>query len=69
MQEPIFEALGKGMDMETTVPSSGFVSIALAQHCAPEATVHVFGMNWSPQNWEGHDVSCLSSPSNLTATV
>ena len=37
-------------------PSTGFVAISALRFCVPDATLHLFGMNWSTRVWQGHKV-------------
>ena len=57
VQEPIYKALARELGLKQAEPSSGYVAVRMVQHCnTKRAKVHVYGMNWSPKNWDGHNV-------------
>ena len=44
----------------------GCAAIQSALFCSgPDTKVHIFGMNWSPEAWEGHRVSYTHSATPL----
>lgn len=55
-EEPVFNSLSREIGRVDRVPSSGFVAVRMVQHCAPRAAIHIYGFNWSPKNWEGHQM-------------
>lgn len=57
MQEPTNLAIGQKLGLKNTMPSSGFTAVEMIRHCAPAVMINIYGMNWSPANWEGHSVS------------
>ena len=60
MQEPIYKALARELGVKHAEPSSGYVAVRMVQYCnTKRAKVHVYGMNWSPKNWDGHNVRPL----------
>ncbi len=76
LQEPVFNTLSKEMGRVDRVPSSGFVAVRMVQHCSPGADIHLYGSNWSPKNWEGHQVHGpppsfrrLTSPMGLSRAI
>ena len=57
LQEPVFKALARELSLKEAEPSSGYVAVRMVEHCnTKRAKVHVYGMNWSPKNWGGHNV-------------
>ena len=57
-QEPIYMAFWKKLGVDENVPSSGFMGVMIAQHCSSQdAVISLYGFNWSPENWDAHNVS------------
>jgi hypothetical protein len=60
--------LSREMGRDDKVPSSGYAAVRIVEHCSPHADIHIYGMNWSPKNWEGHQV-CSTPPFAVTVQI
>ena len=59
---PLAAAYTDWLRLPSGSPSTGFVGIAAVLHCAaPDAVIHLYGMNWHEKNWRGHKMGAERS--------